>query len=599
MVANTCRSIRKVKCDETKPDCRTCVSTGCSCDGYKPEKETKGKGNGAAPRLLLPASTVLLPVAIARPLSTLSFSTLSDDHVSFQFFTQHIVPGLKLISPSHEWITLSLQLSATEPCIYLAIAACASVASARLSKRHHCFFTPPSPVKEKTNLTQYCKAIAALQKYIKLVASGKGSLEPILLCCLLLVAYETFQDECSLAVQHLQFGRRAIKEGAAGHWQFSSKQVAKDIIAAFDWYAAQSCEFQGERITQKDGPQDLIMPSLADPSMFVSIESAKQALDSLASAASAWRSDLLALAAQNVATMSLGHLGHQRTAVLDCIIHCASRSLPLSPRHDIIQRQAQLIQTHGIWLRKLAAMPKDQGHINRRALLRMQIQLFYSNFILATARDVHAKHIDRFDDQAAVILDLIEEYLSPCRAKHGPKPSSASGIGHDPYTPFPQMQEYSFSLEYVVVPILFAICLKIRHYEIRNRALHLLRSANRREAGQWSGELCHYADAIIHLEESMTGISAPDSVNPLEVVIEEAVYLKVSLICGRYRTEGDGLLEIVEYKGAGLPPLRLQKIKASVFPFRVRPKEHVDETISCHLSGRVEQQHRNSIQCLS
>ncbi|KAI4757758.1 hypothetical protein E4T52_10194 [Aureobasidium sp. EXF-3400] len=207
-------------------------------------------------------------------------------------------------------------------------------------------------------------------------------------------------------------------------------------------------------------------------------------------------------------------------------------------------------------------MQKDHGHTNRRAISYMRIQLFYSHFILATARDMHAKQIDRFDDQAAVILDLIEEYLSPCRAEHGPKPSSASGMGHNPYTPFPQTQEYSFSLEYVVVPTLFAICLKIRHSEIRNRALHLLRSANRREAGQWSRELCHYADAIIHLDGSMTVGSAPDSVNPLEIVIEEAGYLELSLICGRYRTGGDGLLEIVEYKGAGLPPLRLQKMKA-------------------------------------
>ncbi|KAG9744258.1 hypothetical protein KCU73_g8196, partial [Aureobasidium melanogenum] len=557
---------------------------------------TKGKGNRAAPRLLLPASTVLLPVAIARPLSTLSFSTLSDDRVSFQFFTQHIVPGLKLISPSHEWITLSLQLSATEPCIYLAIAACASVASARLSKRHHCFFTPPSPVKEKRNLRQYCKATAALQKYIKLVASEKGFLEPILLCCLLLVAYETFQDECGLAVQHLQFGRRAIKEGAAGHWQFSSEQVAKDITAAFDWYAAQVCEFQGEQMTKMGGRQDLIMRSLVNSSMFVSIESAKQALDSLSSAASTWRSDLLALVAQHVATLEIGD---QRPAVVDCIVHCVSRSLPVSPEHDLLQRQAQLKQAHRVWLQALAAMQKDQGHTNRRALLHMRIQMFYSQFILATARDTHTKQTDRFDDQAAVILDLIEEYLAPCRAEHGPKPSSASRIKHNPYTPFPQTQEYSFSLEYVVVPTLFAICLKIRHSEIRNRALHLLRSANRREAGQWSGELCQYADAIVHLDGSMTGVSAPDSANPLEIVIEEAGYLKVSLICGRYRTGGDGLLEIVEYKGAGLPPLRLQKMKASVFPFRVGPKEYVDETISCHLSGRVEQQHRNGIQCLS
>ncbi|KEQ65860.1 uncharacterized protein M437DRAFT_40923 [Aureobasidium melanogenum CBS 110374] len=595
---NACRTcrIRKVKCDESKPDCWNCVSTGRSCDDYEQEKESKSRVHRAAPRFLLPASSELLPLAIARPLSTLSFDTISEDRVSFQFFTQHIASGLRLISPSHGWITLSLQLSSTEPCIYLAIAACASVASARLSKRHHCFFAPPLPIREKRNLRQYCKATAALQKYIKLVACGKGYLEPILLCCLLLVAYETFQDECSLAVQHLQFGRRAIREGAAGHWQFSSKEVAKDITAAFDWYAAQVCEVQGEQMTQKEERCDFITRSLVDPCMFVSIDSAKQALDSLASAASTWRSELLAFAAQHVAKLNLES---QRPAVLDCIVHCVSRSLPLPLRHDLVQRQIQLIQAHRVWLQELASMQKDRDCTNRRALLHMQIQLFYSHFILATARDMHVKQIDRFNDQAAVILDLVEEYLLPCRAKIGPKPSSASGAGHNPYSPFPQTQEYSFSLEYVVVPTLFAICLKIRHSEVRTRALQLLRSANRREAGQSSGELCHYADAIIRLEESMKTISATNSVNPLEVVIEEAGHLKVSLICGRYRTESDGLLEIVEYEGAGLPPLRLQKVKEGVFPFGVKPKEFVDKIVSCPFSEMVEQQQLSGVECLS
>jgi hypothetical protein len=79
--------------------------------------------------------------------------------------------------------------------------------------------------------------------------------------------------------------------------------------------------------------------------------------------------------------------------------------------------------------------------------------------------------------------------------------------------------------------------------------------------------LCHYADAIIALEESVAGSVVPESAKSLEIVIEGAGYLEVSLVCGRFRTEGDGMLEIVGYRGAGLPPLRLQLMKQSVFPF--------------------------------
>lgn len=445
-------------------------------------------------------------------------------------------------------------------------------------------------------MRQYCKATAALQKYIQLVAGGKGTLEPILLCCLVLVAYETFQDECGLAVQHLQFGRRALKESDAGHWRFSSKSAAKDVTAAFDWYGSQMCDFHREEVTRSEERQDHLTQPVVNPSAFVSIGSAKQALDSFVSAASGWRSKLLTLAAQHVATLSLGN---QRSAVLECIVHCASRSLPLPPRHFLLRQQVQLLQAHQTWQLQLAALQPDQDCFNRRALLHMQIQLFYSYFILATARDTHAKRIDRFDDQATVVLDLVEEYLLPYRARLGPKPSSTSGTALHPYTPLPQTQEYSFSLEYVVIPTLFAICLKLRHSRIRKRALKLLRSANRREAGQSSAELCHYADAIVHLEESVVGIKTPDGVRSLEIVIEEAGFLEVSLVCGRFRTEGDGLLEVVEYKGAGLPPLRLQKMKESVLPLGIETKQCVDKTDSPQCFRKPEDQHYMDAECFS
>ena len=209
------RRIRRVKCDEARPDCKNCVATGRICDGYNSSLNINS--NKTSHRTLLPASTTLLPVAIARQPTNLAFNTTLEDQISFQYFTTHIISGLKLIFSNHEWITLSLQLSSTEPCIYFAIAACGSVASARLSRKYSCFFAPPSSVKKKRNLRQYCTATAALQRYIDLASCGKKTIEPVLLCCLLFVAYETYQDENALAVQHLKFGRRAIGECTTGH----------------------------------------------------------------------------------------------------------------------------------------------------------------------------------------------------------------------------------------------------------------------------------------------------------------------------------------------------------------------------------------------
>lgn len=483
--------------------------------------------------------------------------------MSFQYFTGNIVSGLKMISPNHEWITLSLQLSNTEPCIYFAIAACGSVASARLARNYACFFTPPSPVKEQRNLRQYCKATSALQKYIDLASSGKRAIEPVLLCCLLFVAYESYQDETALAIQHLKFGRRAIGEGVTKGSKFSSKGVEKDVAAAFDWMGSQVLEHGEEGSWRKERRETPTEPfTSSSPLDLVGL--AKQAIDSLIVASSSWRTDLLVLAAENVATLDVST---QRPAVLECITHCISRSLALPPGHSLLQRQLQLLQVHQAWSQQLVVLQKTEDHTRRRALLHLQIQLFYSFFILSTARDTHAKHTDRFNDQASLVLDLIEEFLSPYPAELGPKAYSTSNEGIYPYTPLPQKQESCFSLEYAVVPTLHAICFKIHHSKIRKRALQLLQSANRREAGQWSGELCHYAEAIIALEESVAGADVHESAKSLEIVIEGAGYLEVGLLCGRFRTEGDEKLEVVEYRGAGLPPLRLQLMKQNVYSF--------------------------------
>jgi len=481
--------------------------------------------------------------------------------MSFQYFNHHIVSGLKLIFSNHAWITLSLQLASTEPCIYFAIAACGSVGSARLARKHHCYFTPPSPVKEKRNLKQYCQATAALQRYIDLAACGRRPIEPVLLCCLLFVAYETYQDENALAVQHLKFGRRAIGEIAAGGSRFSSKGAEKDVLAAFDWLGSQVLSFENDRLQRQERRTKFEQP-FANPSM-LDLENTKQSLDSLVAASSNWRSDLLALAAEHFATLNIST---QRPAILECVVHCVSRSLSLSPGHSLVRRHSQLLHAHQTWSQRLAALQETRSHIHRGALLHLQIQLFYSYFILSTARDTHAKHTDRFNDQAATVLDLIEEFLSPYPANYGPRAYSSSNKGIYPYTPMPQKQESCFSLEYAVVPTLLAICFKIHHSKIRKRALRLLQSANRREAGQWSGELCHYADAIIALEESEAGDVVPESAKTLEIVIEAAEFLEVGLFCGRFRTEGDGMLEVVEYRGAGSPPLRLELMGLNVFP---------------------------------
>jgi hypothetical protein len=304
-----------------------------------------------------------------------------------------------------------------------------------------------------------------------------------------------------------------------------------------------------------------VMGSPVDTSGFSTMKSAKQALDNLATVTSRWRSNLLAMAAEYLTT-TFGCLDH-RPAIRECILHCVSRSMPLSASHPLLQQQTYLIEAHQAWLQGLTELQQTSNNTTRRALVHMQIQHFYSLFILQTARDTLLDRSDRFNNRASTMLDLVEEYLT-ATSRPEPKLPFPANDQLNPYTPLPQRQEYCFALEYAILPTLLAICFKIRHLAVRHRALRLLRSANRREVGQWSGELYHYADAIIALEESNTRTDPLGSAGLLEIVIEEARYLEVSMVCGRINHEKDLRLEVLEYKGIGLPPLRLQLVGRSI-----------------------------------
>ncbi|KEQ96519.1 hypothetical protein AUEXF2481DRAFT_642171 [Aureobasidium subglaciale EXF-2481] len=555
----TCR-IRRVKCDETRPDCNSCTSTGRTCDGYKDDPSRK-RGS-ALQRPLLPAPTSPFALtAVSRQPSTIIFRRTQEDHFSFRFFTEHVVPGWKLLSPNHEWIDLSLQLAAIEPCIYFAIAACGSVVCARLEKPYHCYFTPPSPVKMKRNLSQYCQATSALQKYIDRAVRGKEAIEVVLIACLMFVAYETCQDENALAIQHLKMGKRAIEDCRGAKLRFSTKKVESDIVDAFDWMGAQSVEHGIQRLSCKGNSG---MGS--DLSVYDSLERAKRALEDLAAITSSWRTDLLASAAEYLMT-TVG-CSDQRSAITECIKHCVCRSMPLSTSHPLLLQQTRLLEAHEAWLQGLTEF--EQTTPDRRPLIHMQIQHFYSFFILCTARYTQSSQYNHFNDQASAVLDLVEEFItttSAYTAKAGPTLPALSKDALYPYTPLPQEPEQCFALEYAILPTLLAICFKIQHSAMRHRALQLLRVANRREAGQWSGELYHYADAIIALEQSKAGADVFQDAGLLEVVIEDAGFLQVSLVCGRFSHETDGSLEVLEYMGAGLPPLRLQLAGRSVFFF--------------------------------
>jgi hypothetical protein len=92
--------IRKVKCDEGKPHCKRCTSTGRICDGYdptfrppqsttpSPPAKTRNSPQSRTGRILVRSQS---PAYLA---PALRFDT-REERESFDFFTSHAVSSLR------------------------------------------------------------------------------------------------------------------------------------------------------------------------------------------------------------------------------------------------------------------------------------------------------------------------------------------------------------------------------------------------------------------------------------------------------------------------------------------------------------------------
>ncbi|PMD32001.1 hypothetical protein L207DRAFT_387679, partial [Hyaloscypha variabilis F] len=78
--------IRRVKCDEIKPDCKKCTSTGRKCEGYEKAKPPRGQACNSS------TNTSGLYMIVGLPMNTLHSRQLS--HIPGHFephFWNHII----------------------------------------------------------------------------------------------------------------------------------------------------------------------------------------------------------------------------------------------------------------------------------------------------------------------------------------------------------------------------------------------------------------------------------------------------------------------------------------------------------------------------
>ncbi|KAH8658837.1 hypothetical protein BGZ60DRAFT_382778 [Tricladium varicosporioides] len=189
----TCK-IRRVKCDEEKPHCRRCTSTGRKCDGYSQDV------------LALDASDPMSGTLIQR-ISTHIPGT-APERRGFSFFMNHTSPELNGFYSTGFWEYLILQASYSEPSLRHTVIAIGS-----LHEKFSQKLLGKSPEQEKQEmefaLNQYTKAIGHLRRSL---ATGKQAPMTALMSCILFVCFDSLRGHYDSAMLHLQSGLKILRD---------------------------------------------------------------------------------------------------------------------------------------------------------------------------------------------------------------------------------------------------------------------------------------------------------------------------------------------------------------------------------------------------
>ncbi|KAF2762525.1 hypothetical protein EJ05DRAFT_495405 [Pseudovirgaria hyperparasitica] len=228
----TCRT-RRIKCDETKPSCKKCVSTGRQCDGYgfwsitydaKIDTTTVVKSP-----LLADVFQGLLPI-------DMRFDKQEFD--CFEYF--RLIGSNKLIgsSPGNFWKQIVPKFCLNNRAILHGVASLATLQRAQ----EHVDDESYSRL-EKVSLWHYNKSIRLLQPFFQSKDSEHESLQTILVSCILFMCIDIARGSCVTAIAHREASIALVKTypSKISRAERVPASIDKEILLAVVRMNLQSC----------------------------------------------------------------------------------------------------------------------------------------------------------------------------------------------------------------------------------------------------------------------------------------------------------------------------------------------------------------------
>jgi hypothetical protein len=452
--------IRKVKCDETKPHCTRCTSTGRACDGYGYPTD-RHKPLQPTPTSSLTRDPSPLPLVSQAEIRALDF---------FHRAVAPVIAGH--IDPSF-WTRLVMQVGHQEPAIRHAAMAISSLYEG---------FGEHMP-------GQLCQPrVFAVQQYNKAIAKLVSSTDEvvILLSCVLLICIEFLQGDAQTAIQHCRHGISILNNP-------STSQTTRDQLVPVFWRLSLfpfffGCTPETFPVLNCGNLSDLL-PTTPTYSPNASTSTASQMLSHLQYTLDI----LLARSIRFIRTCD----PYRLNPVSD---------LPSPVPPAILAEQHELGVALANWLTAFDAFQQQQqqhspGTPNLSAgdtttTLMLQIKHHVATIWVHAAPEFDESVFDQHIDRFRAIVDLASQVhlldsTAAARAK--------------------------FTFEPGVLPFLYFVSIKCRCLRTRTAALRLARALGVRQEGLWDTRvLCAVGRTVVELEHGEGAVAMDGLDNGLD-----------------------------------------------------------------------------------
>ena len=216
--------IRHIKCDEQKPICVKCSSTGIVCDGYAIRQTSS-----VEPTKDGQVTQSCASVIVRAP----SVGVVGDDREcrGFDFFLHRTAPELAESLQSKLWDHLVLQVSHSDSAIRHAVIAIGSLNERLLINNVLTSDNSQANARHEFARVQYDKAMRQLRK--RLSSGNEQPVEFTLILCILFIIFEFLQGNDVAAEVHMRSGldilrRSYTKEAGPASNELTVSSSARD-----------------------------------------------------------------------------------------------------------------------------------------------------------------------------------------------------------------------------------------------------------------------------------------------------------------------------------------------------------------------------------